>query len=301
MRVKGSWVAVPTPFNEDGSVNYDGFNLLIDFHRENNTDGLLVLGSAGEASMLTPEEKKKITECVTDYARNRIPVFIGTTGSNTAESVCMTRVASDCGADGAMLVVPGYIRPPPEDIYSFFEKVASAVKIPIAVYNNPTRVGVTISTETAIALSRIDNIVAFKEAIPDISHLIKMKKAVGDSVDILTCDSPQFSIIMPNLAFGGSGTANITGNLAPEEFAQLSSPWKTFEDVIQCRDLIFRYFELMQLCYSVTNPVVIKAGLNLLGLKVGKPRPPLQELDSQKTAVLKTLLGSLGLLDKYQT
>jgi 4-hydroxy-tetrahydrodipicolinate synthase len=300
MRVTGSWVAVPTPFNEDGSVNYEGFHLLVDFHRENNTDGLLVLGSAGEASMLTIEEKKKIIECVTEYCRNRIPVFIGTSGSNTADSVCMTRYAHECGADGAMLVVPGYIRPPQEAIYTFFEKVASTVKIPIAVYNNPTRVGVTISTETAIALSKIENIVAFKEAVPDVSHLLRMKKAVGDSVDILTCDSPQFSIIMPNMAFGGSGTANITGNLAPAEFAELSSPWKTFEDVIHCRDLLFRYFELMQLCYSVTNPVVIKAGLNILGLKVGKPRPPLQELDPQKIAALKTLMGSLGLLDKYQ-
>jgi 4-hydroxy-tetrahydrodipicolinate synthase len=300
MHVTGSWVAVPTPFSEDGSVDYEGFHLLIDFHRENNTDGLLVLGSAGEASMLTIEEKKKIIECVTEYARNKIPVLFGTTGSNTADSVCMTRYAHECGADGAMLVVPGYIRPPQEAIYAFFEKVASTVKIPIAVYNNPTRVGVTISTETAIALSKIENIVAFKEAVPDVSHLLRMKKAVGDSVDILTCDSPQFSIIMPNMAFGGSGTANITGNLAPAEFAELSSPWKTFENTIHCRDLLFRYFELMQLCYSVTNPVVIKAGLNVLGLKVGKPRPPLQELDPQKVAALKTLMESLGLLHKYQ-
>lgn len=300
MRVTGSWVAVPTPFNQDGTVNLDGFDLLIDFHRKNNTDGLLVLGSAGEASMLTTAEKTNIIKHVTDYAQNKIPIFVGTTGSNTKESVNMTQTAFEYGADGAMVVVPGYVRPPQNSIYSFFEKIATSVKIPIAVYNNPTRVGVTISAETEILLAKIPNIVAFKEAIPDIQHLIKVKQAVGDSVDVLTCDSPQFSIIIPNLAIGGSGTANITGNLAPEEFSQLSSPWKSFKDIVQCRDLVFHYEELMTLCYSVTNPVVIKAGLNILGFDVGSPRPPLQELDQGRKNTLRGLMTTLGLLDKYQ-
>lgn len=300
MQITGSWVAIPTPFNENGTVNCDGFKRLIDFHKKNGTDGLLVLGSAGEASMLDTEEKKKVIEAVTGYAEKKIPVLVGTTMSNTAESIAMTAFAKESGADGALMVVPGYIRPPQEAIYDFFQKVASTVDIPIAVYDNPTRVGVTIQAETAIRLAQIPNIVALKEAIPDVGHLIRVNKEAGDNLDVLTCDSPQFSIILPNLAMGGSGTANITGNLAPGEFAELSKPWKTFDDVNTCRRLISRYFELMQICYSVTNPVVIKAGLNLLGFSVGKPRPPLQELDSVRIASLKEVMTTLGIMDKYK-
>jgi 4-hydroxy-tetrahydrodipicolinate synthase len=299
MRITGSWVAVPTPFHDDGTVSVEGFNQLIDFHKTHGTDGLLVLGSAGEASMLSTAEKKGIIRAVTGYARNKIPVLVGTTGSNTAESVAMTEYAAECGADGVLMVVPGYITPPQADIYHFFEEVASAVDIPIAVYNNPTRVGVAIEAKTAVKLAAIPGVVALKQAIPYVDQLIEIRRAV-DNIDILTCDSPRFSIILPNLALGGSGTANITGNLAPEEFAALSRPWETFEDVKRSQELVMKYYGLMQVCYSVTNPVVIKAGLNLLGLHVGKPRPPLEALKKEKEVQLKKIMEDLGLLEKYR-
>jgi 4-hydroxy-tetrahydrodipicolinate synthase len=299
MHITGSWVAIPTPF-KDKTINFDAFEMLIDFHACHRTDGLLVLGSAGEASMLSTAEKQKIITAVSEYARKKIPVLVGTTGCNTAESIALTTYAYECGAYGALLVVPGYIRPPQEAIYEFFETVASSADIPVAIYNNPTRVGVNIAPETAIRLAKIPNIVALKEAVPNVNQLVEVKKAVGDNLDILTCDSPVFSIILPNLAIGGAGVTSITGNLAPEEFAELSQPWTAFEDVVRSRNLIFRYYELMQICYSVTNPVVIKAGLNLLGLDVGSPRPPLQELTEERKHELETTMKKLGLFDKYK-
>jgi 4-hydroxy-tetrahydrodipicolinate synthase len=298
-RLTGSWVALPTPFDEKGAVNLDVFKELIDFHIAHHTDGLLVLGSAGENSMLHIEEKKEIIKEISQYARGHIPVLMGTTCCNTIESVNLTLFAQECNAYGALMVVPGYVRPPQDDILTFFKTVASSVNIPIAVYNNPTRVGVAITAQTAVHLAEIPNVVALKEAIPDFRHIIEVKKAVKDTIDILTCDSPHFSIILPNLSIGGSGTANITGNLAPEEFSDLSQPWKTFEDVERSRKLVFKLFELMQYCYSVTNPVVIKAGLSILGIDVGAPRPPLQELNKKRKKELAILMGTLGILEKY--
>jgi 4-hydroxy-tetrahydrodipicolinate synthase len=298
-RITGSWVALPTPFTEEGSLNLNRFKDLIDFHRTHHTDGLLVLGSAGEASMVSRPEKEKIIEFVVDYAKNRIPILVGTTGSNTADSLHLTHFAKECGAFGALMLVPAYITPPQEAIYDFFAEIAAQVTIPIAVYNNPTRVGISISPETAIKLSHIESIIALKQAIPQVNQLIEIKKAVEDTFDMLTCDSPTFSIILPNLAIGGSGTANITGNIAPEEFTQLSQPWKTFGDMERSRRLVMDNFDLMKICYSVTNPVVIKAGLNLYGLDVGNPRPPLPALNETQKKNLKELLDKKGLLDKY--
>ena len=299
MDIKGSWVAIPTPFNDDNSINYTVFEEIIDFHVAHKTDGLLVLGSAGEASMLTVREKQEVIEFTTDYARNESPLLVGTTGPDTSTTIKMTEFARECNADGALMVLPPYIKPPQRDILEFYQQVAGAVDIPIAVYNNPSRVGVNINADTLVKISRIPGVVAIKEAVGDVSQLIKVRKEMTDSVDVLTCDSPAYSIILPNLAIGGEGVTNITGNLAPEEFAELSREWKDFSDVVRSRKLVEKYFQLMQLCYSVTNPVVIKAGLNLLGFSVGSPRKPLKELDEEKLQNLKQTMEDLGLIEKY--
>jgi len=301
MRITGSWVAIPTPFQEDGKIDLEKFKPIIDFQNYYGTDGLLVLGSAGESSMLSKEEKKQVIKFVVEYTRNKIPVLVGTTCSNTRDTVEMTTYAQMVGADGALIVVPPYIKPPQDDLYNFLKTIADQVDIPIAVYNNPTRVGVNIKPETALKMiNNIENIIALKEAIPDVSQLIKVQIGMDRKIDVLTCDAPPYSIILPNLAIGGSGTTNITGNLIPEEFVQLSRPWQKYEDMINSRELVFKYFPLMEICYSVTNPVVIKAGLNILGLPGGNPRLPLHPLGGEKLERLKRIMNELGIIAKYK-
>jgi 4-hydroxy-tetrahydrodipicolinate synthase len=299
MKVRGSWVAIPTPFKADGSVDLSGMKRLIDFHAAHRTDGLLAIGSAGEVSMLSKDEKREIIAMISEYARDRIPVLVGTSCSNTRETIEMTRYAREHGAAGALITVPGYVIPPQEAIYQFYRDIADAVDIPIAVYNNPSRLGANIKSETAVRLAGIPGVVCLKEAMPDVGQLVRVKKEVGDRLDILTCDSPAYSIILSNMAMGGAGVTSITGNLAPEEFADMSRPWQNIQDAERCRSLVFKYFELMELCYSVTNPVVIKAGYELLGLPGGAPRLPLQPLGPDKTAKLKVAMEALGLLAKY--
>jgi len=299
IRPTGSWVALITPFTEDDQVDFDGFRRLIDFHVAHGTDGLLICGSTGEPSLLTTEEKQAIFEQVLPYARGRIPVFAGTTCGSTAETVELSRYAQQVGADGLLLLVPPYSRPPQEAIYHHFRTVAEAVELPIAIYNNPSRVGVNIEAETIIRLAEIPNIVADKEAIPNVAQLAAIMRAVGDRLHLLCCDYPGYSLILPTLALGGHGTANVAGNIIPEEMAAMSRPWRSFEDVQRSRELYFRYLPLLSMMYSLTNPVPVKTAVGLLGLPAGQARRPLPDLDPEKTHQLEALLDELGVKKKY--
>ena len=299
IRPTGSWVALITPFTEDDAVDVAGFQRLIDFHVLHGTDGLLLCGSTGEPSLLTTEEKRAIFDQVLPHARDRIPVFVGTTCGTTAETVELSRYAHGAGADGLLLVVPPYSRPPQEAIYQHFRTVAEAVDLPTAIYNNPSRVGVNIDAETIIRLAEIPNIVADKEAIPDVAQLAAIMQAVGDRLHLLCCDYPGYSLILPTLALGGHGSANVTGNIIPEEMAAMARPWQTFEDLQRSRELYFRYLPLLKMMYSLSSPVPVKAAVGLLGLPAGRVRRPLPDLAPDHVEKLESLLVSMGVMEKY--
>jgi 4-hydroxy-tetrahydrodipicolinate synthase len=299
IRPTGSWVALITPFTKDDAVDVAGFHRLIDFHMSHGTDGLLLCGSTGEPSLLTTDEKCTIFDQVLPHARDRIPVFVGTTCGTTAETVELSRHAEGAGADGLLLVVPPYSRPPQEAIYQHFRTVAEAVELPIAIYNNPSRVGVNIDAETIIRLAEIPNIVADKEAIPNVAQLAAIMRAAGDRLHLLCCDYPGYSLILPTLALGGHGTANVTGNIIPEEMSLLSRPWQTLEDVQRSRELYFRYLPLLSMMYSLTSPVPVKTAVGLLGLPAGRVRRPLPDPAPDHVHRLEALLVSMGVMDKY--
>ena len=299
LRPQGSWVAIPTPFTEEDEVDFEGFEKLINFQAENGTDGLLLMGSTGESPALTMEERRDILDRVLAYAKGKIPVFAGTTCGNTKQTIELTQYGQEAGADGALLVVPPYLRPSQEGLYEHFKGVAEAVDIPIAIYNNPGRVGVNIDANTVIKLAEIPNIVADKEAMPNVGQLVQIRREAGDRLNLLCCDAPGFSLIVPTLALGGHGTANISGNVIPQEMAEMSKPWRSWEDVERTRELLFTYFPLMAGLYSLTNPVVVKAALRLLGLPSGHVRRPLLDMSESDARLLKQVLDELGVTDRY--
>jgi 4-hydroxy-tetrahydrodipicolinate synthase len=300
IRPEGSWVAIVTPFTETGEIDFAGFESLVDFQAQNGTSGLLLMGSTGEPTLLTMDEKREILERVIPYAMGKIPVFAGTTCGTTRETVGLTRHAAKVGADGIMLVVPPYVRPPQDAIYEHFKTVAEAVDIPIAIYNNPTRVGVNIDPPTMIRLAEIPNIVADKEAMGNVSQIAEILKAAGEKVNVLCCDAPNYALIVPTLALGGHGTANVTGNVIPQEMAEMSEPWRSWEDVKRTRELYYRFMPLMSAIYSVSNPVPVKAALRLLGRPAGPTRKPLPEMHEDKLRQLDGLLESLGVKARYK-
>jgi 4-hydroxy-tetrahydrodipicolinate synthase len=297
IQMKGSWVALITPFSEDDTVDIGGFERLIDFHVAHGTDGLILCGSTGEPTLLTNTEKHLIFDRVLPYARGKIPVFVGTTCGSTAETVELSTYAQRAGADGVLLIVPPYAQPPQESIYRHMRTVAEAVDLPVAIYNNPGRVGVNIDADTVIRLAEVPGIVADKEAMGNVGQLAAIMRGTAahrDRFHLMCCDYPGYGLILPTLAMGGHGTANVAGNVIPAQMAAMSQPWRTFEDVERSRMLYFRYLPLLSMLYAVSNPVPVKAAVALLGLPAGHVRRPLPDMAPDKLRQLDALLVELG-------
>jgi 4-hydroxy-tetrahydrodipicolinate synthase len=298
---RGSWVAVPTPFRaEDESIDFDVFRQIVDLHADNGTSALLVMGSAGEPTHLGSDERRRIIDEIARYTRGKLPVFFGTTAGSTRETIALSRYAEDKGADGIVLVVPPYTTPPQEDIFEHFLAVAQSVTLPVALYNNPTRVKVNIDPPTIARLNReAPNVFIDKEAMADVSQLADVMAMSEGRVKVMCCDYPKYGLVMPTLALGGVGTANITGNVAPAEMAELSEPWTNGTDIESKRALFFRLLPLMKAMYWITNPVVQKAGYEILGIPVGRPRRPLKPLPAAMHRRLESIMNELGLPERY--
>jgi 4-hydroxy-tetrahydrodipicolinate synthase len=297
---EGSWVALITPFDNQGKLDIDGFRRLVDFQKANGTSGLLLMGSTGEPTSLSQEERKFIIEEMTPYCKGQIAVFYGVTCGSTAQTIELAQFAQKKGADGVMLVVPPYIAPPQGAVYSFLKSVCQSVDIAVAVYNNPARVIVNIDPPTIIKLfGECPNLVADKEAVPSVAQLASVMEGTGGRLRLLCCDAPNYALTIPTLGMGGHGTANVTGNAAPREMVELSKPWRSWEDVIRGRELYFEYLPMMEAAYSATNPVAIKAMVKLMGLPSGDPRPPLPKIEGDKLKTLEDVIRRFKLKEKY--
>jgi 4-hydroxy-tetrahydrodipicolinate synthase len=249
--VEGSWPALVTPFTEGGEVNYDVLRNLVDYHVENGSNGLLLLGSTAEGFLLTKDEKTKIIDTVIDAASGRIPVMCGVSAVSTRDTL-----------------------------------------------ENAERAGVNIEAETIARLARHENIVALKEAGPNPYGLLRVVELTRGEFNVLCCDCPFYALVLPVMASGGKGTSNVSGSVVPREFASMSKPWEGYEDSLKTRELYFRLFPLMRMMYAETNPVPLKAALNMMGADVGKPRKPLTELSRGNMGTLKLTLERLGVLDE---
>jgi 4-hydroxy-tetrahydrodipicolinate synthase len=298
LNVEGSWPALVTPFTEEDEVDYGVLRRLVDFHAENRSNGILLLGSTSEATLLSAEERKMIIDEALDAARGRIPALCGVSASTTKATIENARYAREARADGGLIVQPSYIRPSQDALYNYFKDVAEAVDLPLVIYNNPSRTGVNVEAETLARLARLENIVALKEAGPNPYDVLRVVELTRGELNVLCCDCPQYALIFPVLASGGKGTSNVTGSIAPRELAEISKPWESYDDVLRSRELFFKYFPLMRMMYAETNPVPLKAALNMVGASVGRPRKPLTVLSEANTATLKLTMKRLGILDE---
>jgi 4-hydroxy-tetrahydrodipicolinate synthase len=269
VRPEGSWVALVTPFDARGEVDMGCFRRLVDFHVASGTDGLIFMGSTGESPSLSMEERQAIIAEMSAYCRGKIPAFHGVTCSTTAATTELARFSEAQGADGVMMVVPPYLAPP--------------------------------QNSTIIKLAgECPNLVADKEAVPSVGQLVSVLEGTQGKLQLLCCDAPNYAIIIPTLALGGHGTANVAGNVIPREMAQMSRPWKSWQDVWQSRKVYFENLPVMEASYSHTNPVAIKAMVKLLGFPVGEPRPPLPSLTAQQMRPLEELLSRLKIRERYE-
>ena len=298
LNVEGSWPALVTPFTEEDEVDYEILRRLVDFHVENESDGILLLGSTSEATLLSAEERTRIIDEALDAVRGRIPALCGVSASTTKQTIENAQYAKEAGAEGGLIVQPGYIRPSQDALYHYFKEVAETVDLPLVIYNNPSRTGVNVEAETIARLARLENIVALKEAGPNPYGVLRVVELTRGELNVLCCDCPHYALIFPVLASGGKGTSNVSGSIAPRELAEISKPWESYDDVLRSRELFFKYFPLMRMMYAETNPVPLKAALNMVGASVGRPRKPLTVLSEANTATLKLTMKRLGILDE---
>lgn len=296
----GSWVAMPTPFTEDDKIDFKGFETLIERQIKFGTNELFVLGSCGEVSLLTLEEKKSIVKEVIKMTKGRIPVFFNASAFTTKDSVEFAKFLEQEGADGCIFTVPPYVLIPQTSVYEHFNTVMGSVSMPCGIYNNPSRLGVNVEPATIARLAEEHkNFIVDKEAMPNVKQLVQVKRMCKDQVNILCCDYPNYSIVLPTLAVGGNGTANIGGNLIPEEVAKWSRPWDSIEKLEECREEYFKYFPFLEALYWFSNPIVVKAALRVLGLPGGHLRRPYHDLTGQKYEDLKKIMTDLGIVEKY--
>jgi len=300
IRPTGSWVAMPTPFDKDGKIDFGAFKVLIDRQIRYRTSELFVLGSAGETTLLSVEEKKEIIRNVIKLTKGRIPVFFGCASPTTDGAIDLARFCQSENADGVIFTVPPYVLIPQDAALVHLDSCMSSIEIACGIYNNPSRLGVNVEPETIAELvNKHPNFVADKEAMPFVRQLVEVKRLCADKLNILCCDFPKYSIIIPTLAIGGNGTANIGGNIIPEEAALYSRPWTDMNIIEECKKEYFKWSPLLVELYRLSNPIVIKAALNILGLPGGSLRKPYLDYGGHHYEELKKLLEKSGVVQKY--
>jgi 4-hydroxy-tetrahydrodipicolinate synthase len=298
MALEGSFVALITPFNEDGSVDFGAFRTLLRFQEEHGTTAVLILGSTGEPSMLNPEERRRIVAETAKMRSGPMRLFYGCTGGDTTATIANVRFAREHGADGAILAAPAYICASAGDIERFFLEVADATDLPLGIYNNPPRVGTDLQWDALLRIFRHPRYVVHKESTGRVAQVAQVLAARPD-VAVMCCDSPSLGLVVPTMALGGHGTANMTGNVAPAEMAALSRPWRDANDALAFREQYLRLLPLLHFTYSAINPVPVKSLMKALGLPAGDLRRPLRALEPAALAQGLAVVEALGLDRTY--
>jgi len=297
-KLTGSFVALITPFNKDGTVDFAAFRALLKFHEENRTSAVLIMGSTGETSMLSPDEKKKIIVETAKMKTPGMPIFFGCTGNNTETTIANVRFAKDNGGDGAILAAPAYICAPESDIERFFLDVADATDLPLGIYNNPPRVKSDLNSDHLLRIFKHPNYVVHKESTARVGQVAQVL-AGNPTVSVMCCDSPNLGLVVPTMSLGGHGTANMTGNIAPAELATISTPWSSYVEAENFKNAYLGLLPLLHFTYSAINPVAVKSLMKALGLPAGDLRKPLTGLDADALAKGIRIVAELGLDKKY--
>lgn len=285
--------AMITPFKEDGKVNYEAAASLAVKLVENGSDGLVVSGTTGESPTLSEEEKLKLFSVVTEAVGGKAAVIAGTGSNSTETSIRLTTAAEKTGVDGVMLVAPYYNKPTQEGLYRHFKAVAESTKLPVIIYNVPSRSSVNVEAETIIRLAReVSNVVAVKEASGNLDQVSKIRKELAASFLIY---SGEDHLTLPILALGGNGVISVASHLVGTEIKEMCVAFNNGE-VQRAREIHLRLWPLFKALFVRTNPIPVKIALNLLGFNVGGFRLPLCEASESELAPVKNELKSLGLI-----
>ena len=288
----GAAVALVTPFHADGSVNYEEFRRLIDYQIEHGTDALVIAGTTGESSTLSEEEHSKVIRFAVEVTAHRVPVIAGTGSNSTQTAIMLSQDAERDGADALLLVTPYYNKTTQRGLYQHYKMIAESTKLPIILYNVPSRTGLSIDVETAAKLAEIDNIVAMKDAVGNITYTANLIERCGDKLTVYSGNDDQ---IVPMMSLGAKGVISVLSNIAPQEThdmtaAALAGDYKT------AAAMQLKYLRLIHALFSETNPIPVKEAVNQLGFAAGPCRMPLYEMAENTKAALIAEMKNQGLL-----
>lgn len=283
---KGCGTAIATPFDKQG-VNLLEFQKLVEFQIAKKVDALIVCGTTGEASTMSQEEKISVIKCAIQTSNKKIPIIVGTGSNSTKQAIENSKLAESLGADGLLVVTPYYNKCTQSGLIEHYKAIASSVNLPIILYSVPSRTGVNIEPKTCLELSKIENIVAIKEASGNISQIAEIAHLCGDNLHIYSGNDDQ---VVPILSLGGIGVISVLSNVKPEYTHNMVQAF--FDgDIQKATKMQLDALPLIHSLFCETNPIPVKAALNFSGFSFGTPRLPLTEMTDKNKEILKNLLN----------
>ncbi len=288
---KGAGVALVTPFTEAKSVNYEELERLLEFQIAGGTDAIIVCGTTGEPVTMTEEERLSVIYFTIEKVNKRVPVIAGTGMNSTKATVDFSRKAEYLGVDGLLVVTPYYNKATQNGLYEHYKTVAEAVKVPMILYNVPSRTGLNLLPKTAARLGReFEHIVAVKEASGNISQVAELIALAGEDLAVYSGNDDQ---IVPILSLGGIGVISVLSNIAPKDTHDMVMEYLN-GNMKRSAELQLKYVDFIKALFCEVNPIPIKKALELKGFSVGKPRLPLTELEKEHTEMLRNAMEAVA-------
>lgn len=291
----GSGVALVTPFGADGGVDEEVLRELVAFHLREGTDALVVNGSTGEASAMSPDEQRRAVEVVVAAVRQgerRVPVIAGCGGADTAVVSRLASQAREAGADALLVAQPPYNKPPQRGLVAHFRAVMDAGDLPTIIYNIPGRAAVNILPETLEVLAEDERVVGVKEATGDIAQVAETARRVGGRIALYSGNDDQ---VVPLMSLGGQGVISVLANIAPRDVSRMAHAYLSGSTAEACA-LQLRYLPLIAAIFAESNPIPVKAAVAMLGFEVGEPRLPLVPVSDAVKEEVEREMRALGLL-----
>ena len=288
----GAAVALITPMHEDGSINYEEMERIVNDQINHGTDAIVICGTTGEASTMTHEEHIETIKACVEMTKKRVPVIAGSGSNCTDTAIFLSREAQKAGADGLLVVSPYYNKATQKGLKQHFTAVAGSVDIPIILYNIQGRTGVNIQPKTIAELAKeVDNIVAVKEASGDLSQIATLMAMTQGDLDVYSGNDDQ---IVPITALGGKGVISVLSHVAPQDTHDIVAKMMA-GDVKGSSELQLKYIPVIHALFSEVNPIPVKAAMNMLGYNVGSLRMPLTEMEDENKAILRQAMIDAGL------
>lgn len=289
----GAGVALITPMNEDGSVNYEKLRELLELHVANKTDAIIICGTTGEASTLSDKEHLECIRFACEVINKRIPVIAGTGSNCTQSAIELSKEAEKSGVDGLLLVTPYYNKATQNGLKAHYKAIAKEVNVPIILYNVPSRTGTRLAPQTVVDLCHeVPNIVGVKDATGDISEVAELMSLAKGTVDVYSGNDDQ---IVPVLSLGGKGVISVLSNILPKETHDMVASYLE-GDVVKSCEMQLKYFDLVKALFCEVNPIPVKKALNLMGMEVGSLRLPLTEMEDANAKRLEEEMRKAGVI-----